>query len=25
VPCLNDDPQWAKALNTLCEKAPVEL
>ena len=25
VPCLNDDPQWAKALNTLCERAPVAL
>ncbi|WP_017735175.1 ferrochelatase [Pseudomonas sp. CBZ-4] len=25
VPCLNDDPQWAKALNALCEKAPVSL
>ncbi|MGF6096712.1 ferrochelatase [Pseudomonas sp. 18175] len=21
VPCLNDDPQWAAALNTLCERA----
>ncbi|WP_426216564.1 ferrochelatase [Pseudomonas sp. DWRC2-2] len=25
VPCLNDDPQWAQALNTLCERAPVAL
>ncbi|AQT92454.1 MULTISPECIES: ferrochelatase [Pseudomonas] len=25
VPCLNDDPQWAKALNTLCERAPTAL
>ena len=25
VPCLNDDPQWAKALNTLCERAPTML
>ncbi|WP_339493395.1 ferrochelatase [Pseudomonas sp. EA_35y_Pfl1_P108] len=25
VPCLNDDPQWAKALNTLCERAPTKL
>ncbi|NMZ06508.1 ferrochelatase [Pseudomonas proteolytica] len=25
VPCLNDDPQWAVALNTLCERAPVSL
>ncbi|CRL96824.1 MULTISPECIES: ferrochelatase [unclassified Pseudomonas] len=25
VPCLNDDPRWAKALNTLCERAPVAL
>ena len=25
VPCLNDDPQWAKALNTLCERAPLAL
>ncbi|MBW8125510.1 MULTISPECIES: ferrochelatase [Pseudomonas] len=25
VPCLNDDPQWAAALNTLCERAPVAL
>lgn len=23
IPCLNDDPNWAKALNTLCERAPV--
>ncbi|RMQ45489.1 Ferrochelatase [Pseudomonas cichorii] len=22
VPCLNDDPNWARALNQLCEKAP---
>ncbi len=25
VPCLNDDPQWAVALNTLCERAPRSL
>ncbi|CRM88354.1 Ferrochelatase [Pseudomonas sp. 22 E 5] len=25
VPCLNDDPQWAKALTTLCERAPQSL
>ncbi|NWC74214.1 ferrochelatase [Pseudomonas sp. P7759] len=25
VPCLNDDPRWAKALNTLCERAPTTL
>jgi ferrochelatase len=25
VPCLNDDPQWAAALNTLCERAPLSL
>lgn len=25
VPCLNDDPQWAKALATLCERAPLAL
>ncbi|MCK9800595.1 ferrochelatase [Pseudomonas sp. MAFF 302030] len=25
VPCLNDDPQWAKALTTLCERAPLAL
>ena len=25
VPCLNDEPQWAAALNTLCERAPVSL
>ncbi|ROM46438.1 ferrochelatase [Pseudomonas canadensis] len=25
VPCLNDDPQWAKALNILCERAPTTL
>lgn len=25
VPCLNDDPQWASALNTLCERAPLAL
>ena len=24
VPCLNDDPQWAAALNTLCERVQVE-
>jgi ferrochelatase len=23
VPCLNDHPDWVKALNTLCERAPV--
>ena len=25
VPCLNDNPQWAQALNTLCERAPLAL
>ncbi len=25
VPCLNDDPRWSAALNTLCERAPVAL
>ncbi|OLF51891.1 ferrochelatase [Pseudomonas chlororaphis] len=25
VPCLNDDPQWARALSTLCERAPLAL
>lgn len=25
VPCLNDDPHWAKALATLCERAPLAL
>ena len=25
VPCLNDDPQWAMALNTLCERADTKL
>ena len=25
VPCLNDSEQWAVALNTLCERAPVAL
>jgi protoporphyrin/coproporphyrin ferrochelatase len=25
VPCLNDDQNWAAALNTLCERAPVML
>ncbi|WP_095168994.1 ferrochelatase [Pseudomonas sp. Irchel 3H3] len=25
VPCLNDELQWAQALNTLCERAPVVL
>jgi ferrochelatase len=25
VPCLNDDRQWAKALATLCERAPLAL
>ncbi len=23
IPCLNDDPNWAKALNKLCERAPA--
>ncbi|MBD8492394.1 ferrochelatase [Pseudomonas syringae] len=23
VPCLNDDPNWAAALNALCERAPA--
>jgi protoporphyrin/coproporphyrin ferrochelatase len=23
IPCLNDDPNWAKALNALCERAPA--
>lgn len=23
VPCLNDDPNWAAALNRLCERAPL--
>ncbi len=23
VPCLNDHPDWARALNTLCERAPL--
>jgi ferrochelatase len=23
IPCLNDDPNWAKALNVLCERAPA--
>lgn len=23
IPCLNDDRNWAKALNTLCERAPA--
>lgn len=25
IPCLNDDPNWAAALNRLCERAPVML
>ena len=25
VPCLNDSPQWASALKTLCERAPLAL
>ena len=25
VPCLNDSPEWAAALNTLCERAPLAL
>ncbi|MDB6444660.1 MULTISPECIES: ferrochelatase [Pseudomonas] len=25
VPCLNDEPQWAQALSTLCERAPIAL
>jgi len=25
VPCLNDNPQWAKALSALCERAPLAL
>lgn len=25
VPCLNDDPNWAAALSTLCERAPLML
>ena len=25
VPCLNDDLQWAVALNALCERAPIAL
>ncbi|MNF65099.1 Ferrochelatase [compost metagenome] len=25
VPCLNDDPHWARALSALCERAPVVL
>jgi ferrochelatase len=25
IPCLNDDPSWAAALNTLCERAPLML
>jgi ferrochelatase len=25
VPCLNDHPSWAVALNTLCERAPLML
>lgn len=25
IPCLNDDPQWAQALNTLCARAPLAL
>lgn len=23
IPCLNDDPNWAAALNQLCERAPL--
>jgi ferrochelatase len=23
IPCLNDDPNWARALNALCERAPA--
>lgn len=25
IPCLNDDPNWAAALNTMCERAPLML
>lgn len=25
IPCLNDDPNWAAALNKLCERAPLML
>ncbi|AMB84328.1 ferrochelatase [Pseudomonas agarici] len=25
VPCLNDEPQWAAALNALCQRAPLAL
>ena len=25
VPCVNDNRQWAKALSTLCERAPLAL
>ncbi|WP_339505311.1 ferrochelatase [Pseudomonas sp. RL_105y_Pfl2_101] len=25
VPCLNDEAQWARALSTLCERAPIAL
>lgn len=25
IPCLNDDPQWAQALNTLCARSPLAL
>jgi ferrochelatase len=25
IPCLNDDPNWAAALNRMCERAPVML
>ncbi|MDR6916444.1 ferrochelatase [Pseudomonas sp. 3296] len=25
VPCLNDHPQWARALTALCERAPLAL
>ncbi|MEB0041170.1 MULTISPECIES: ferrochelatase [unclassified Pseudomonas] len=25
IPCLNDDPNWAAALKTLCERAPLML
>lgn len=25
IPCLNDDPNWAAALNKMCERAPLML
>ena len=25
IPCLNDDPNWARELNKLCERAPLML